>query len=129
MPVLGIGGETSHGADVGNALKGIANDVQSAVIPGAGHWFAEEAAEATMAALTPFLARTRTSYGRLILERPRSHAPCVPLVGAEWPSSEPLDPAWGTDSQRPTMHTVTPVDQITSRRLVSMMPTAPKTTV
>jgi len=59
MPVLGIGGETSHGADVGNELKGIANDVQSAVIPGAGHWFAEEAPEATMAALTPFLAPYR----------------------------------------------------------------------
>jgi pimeloyl-ACP methyl ester carboxylesterase len=59
MPVLGIGGEASHGADVGNALKSLANDVQSAVIPGAGHWFAEEAPEETMAALTPFLAPYR----------------------------------------------------------------------
>jgi pimeloyl-ACP methyl ester carboxylesterase len=40
-------------------LKSLANDVQSAVIPGAGHWFAEEAPEETMAALTPFLAPYR----------------------------------------------------------------------
>ena len=37
-------------------LKSIANDVQTAVIPGAGHWFAEEAPEEMVAALTPFLA-------------------------------------------------------------------------
>jgi pimeloyl-ACP methyl ester carboxylesterase len=39
LPVLGIGGEASPGADVGSALKGLANDVQSAVIPGAGPLF------------------------------------------------------------------------------------------
>jgi pimeloyl-ACP methyl ester carboxylesterase len=59
MPVLGIGGEASHGAAVGNALKGLANDLQSAVIPGAGHWFAEEAPAETLAALNPFLAPYR----------------------------------------------------------------------
>ena len=37
----------------------LANDVQSAVIPGAGHWFAEEAPEETVAALTAFLAPYR----------------------------------------------------------------------
>lgn len=59
MPVLGIGGEMSHAEEVGNAMKSLANDVQSAVIPGAGHWFAEEAPEETMEALTAFLAPYR----------------------------------------------------------------------
>jgi pimeloyl-ACP methyl ester carboxylesterase len=59
MPVLGIGGETSHAEEVGNAMKSLADDVQSAVIPGAGHWFAEEAPEQTVAALTAFLAPYR----------------------------------------------------------------------
>ncbi|HEY3006604.1 MAG TPA: alpha/beta hydrolase [Micromonosporaceae bacterium] len=59
MPVLGIGGAASHGEDVGNAMKHLGNDVQSAVIPGAGHWFAEEAPQETVAALTPFLAPYR----------------------------------------------------------------------
>ena len=59
MPVLGIGGEKSHAAEVGNAFKSLANDVQTAVIPGAGHWFAEEAPEETVAALTSFLAPYR----------------------------------------------------------------------
>jgi pimeloyl-ACP methyl ester carboxylesterase len=59
MPVLGIGGAASHGADVANAMKLVANDVQSAVIPGAGHFFAEEAPEETLAALAPFLAPYR----------------------------------------------------------------------
>ncbi len=59
MPVLGIGGETSEAGSVGNGMKALANDVQSAVIPGAGHWFAEEAPEETVAALTAFLAPYR----------------------------------------------------------------------
>jgi pimeloyl-ACP methyl ester carboxylesterase len=59
MPVLGIGGEMSHAEEVGNAMKSLANDVQSAVISGAGHWFAEEAPEETVAALTAFLAPYR----------------------------------------------------------------------
>jgi len=62
MPVLGIGGEKSHAADVGNAFKSLADDVQTAVIPGAGHWFAEEAPEATVAALTAFLAPYREAW-------------------------------------------------------------------
>jgi pimeloyl-ACP methyl ester carboxylesterase len=59
MPVLGIGGAASNGENVGNAMKLLANDVQSAVIPDAGHWFAEEAPEETLAALTAFLAPYR----------------------------------------------------------------------
>src|SRR5512132_3086807 len=59
MPVLGISGAASWGEGVGNAMKPLANDVQTAVIPGAGHWFAEEAPEETLAALTAFLAPYR----------------------------------------------------------------------
>ena len=59
MPVLGIGGAASWGEQVGSAMKLLANDVQSAVIPGAGHWFAEEAPQETVAALTAFLAPYR----------------------------------------------------------------------
>jgi pimeloyl-ACP methyl ester carboxylesterase len=59
MPVLAIGGEAGAGEQVGNAMKLLANDVQSAVIPGAGHWFAEEAPDETLAALTAFLAPYR----------------------------------------------------------------------
>jgi pimeloyl-ACP methyl ester carboxylesterase len=59
MPVLGIGGAASHAEEVANAMKALANDVQSAVIPGAGHWFAEEAPQETVAALTAFLAPYR----------------------------------------------------------------------
>jgi pimeloyl-ACP methyl ester carboxylesterase len=59
MPVLGIGGAASNADQVGSAMKAVANDVQSAVIPGAGHWFAEEAPEQTVAALTAFLAPYR----------------------------------------------------------------------
>jgi hypothetical protein len=43
MPVLAIGGARSYGADVGKAMEPLADDVQSVVIPGAGHWVAEEA--------------------------------------------------------------------------------------
>jgi pimeloyl-ACP methyl ester carboxylesterase len=59
MPVLGIGGAASNGENVGKAMKLLANDAQSAVISGAGHWFAEEAPEETVAALTAFLAPYR----------------------------------------------------------------------
>ena len=62
MPVLGIGGAASHADEVANAMKGLANDVQNAVIPGAGHWFAEEAPAETVAALTSFLAPYRDAW-------------------------------------------------------------------
>jgi pimeloyl-ACP methyl ester carboxylesterase len=59
MPVLGIGGERSYGEQVADALKLVADDVESAVIPGAGHFLAEEAPEEMLAALTEFLASYR----------------------------------------------------------------------
>lgn len=59
MPVLAIGGETSYADHVGDAMKPLANDVQTVVIPGAGHWVAEQAPEALLEVLTKFLAPYR----------------------------------------------------------------------
>jgi pimeloyl-ACP methyl ester carboxylesterase len=59
MPVLAISGEASWGEAIGDGIKAVANDVQTAVIPGAGHWFAEQAPDETVAALTAFLAPYR----------------------------------------------------------------------
>ena len=56
MPVLGIGGEASWGGAVGGALSAIAEDVTTLVVPGTGHWVAEAAPDALVAALTEFLA-------------------------------------------------------------------------
>ena len=56
MPLLVISGEDSWGEAAGEAFKPLANDVETAVIPGAGHWFAEQAPEETVAVLTKFLA-------------------------------------------------------------------------
>jgi len=44
------------GDQVGKVMMLAADDVQSVVIPGCGHWVAEEAPEETLAALTAFLA-------------------------------------------------------------------------
>jgi pimeloyl-ACP methyl ester carboxylesterase len=59
MPVLAIGGAGSYGDHVGDAMKPLANDVQSVVISGAGHWVAEEAPDEMLAALASFLAPYR----------------------------------------------------------------------
>jgi pimeloyl-ACP methyl ester carboxylesterase len=59
MPVLAIGGAASWGEAVGNAMKLAADDVQSVVIPDAGHWVAEQAPDEMLAALTAFLAPYR----------------------------------------------------------------------
>jgi pimeloyl-ACP methyl ester carboxylesterase len=53
MPVLAIGGAASWGDLVGHVA---ANDVQTVVIPGVGHWVAEQAPEEMLAALGAFLA-------------------------------------------------------------------------
>ena len=71
MPVLAIGGAASWGEHVGDAMKLLANDVQSVVIPGAGHWVAEEAPDEMLAALTPFLAPYRDASAAASTSRPR----------------------------------------------------------
>jgi pimeloyl-ACP methyl ester carboxylesterase len=40
-------------------MKLVADNVQSVLIPGSGHWVAEEAPEQLLAALIPFLAPYR----------------------------------------------------------------------
>jgi pimeloyl-ACP methyl ester carboxylesterase len=57
IPVLGIGGANSWGARAGDAMRSAAVDVQTVVIPGAGHWVAEQAPPKMLAALTEFLRR------------------------------------------------------------------------
>ena len=52
MPVLAIGGEASYGEHVGEEMMALADDEQSVVIPGTGHWIAEDAPEEMLAALT-----------------------------------------------------------------------------
>ena len=61
MPVLAIGGAESSGEGAGNTMKLAADDVQTLVIPGCGHWVAEQAPEELLAALTAFLAPYRES--------------------------------------------------------------------
>jgi pimeloyl-ACP methyl ester carboxylesterase len=56
MPVLAIGGAESYGDHVAEATRLVADDVQSVVIPGTGHWVAEDAPDEMLAALTVFLA-------------------------------------------------------------------------
>ena len=56
IPVLGIGGAMSWDHLAGDAMRGLAADVQTVVIPDAGHWVAEQAPEAMLAAMSPFLA-------------------------------------------------------------------------
>jgi pimeloyl-ACP methyl ester carboxylesterase len=66
MPILAIGGEMSFGEHVGEAVRAVADDVQSLVIPGAGHFVAEEAPQEMLAALTTFLAPYRAEDARRV---------------------------------------------------------------
>jgi pimeloyl-ACP methyl ester carboxylesterase len=59
LPVLAIGGEQSAGEGPGNTMKLVADDVQTMVLAGSGHWVAEQAPEDLLAALTAFLAPYR----------------------------------------------------------------------
>jgi pimeloyl-ACP methyl ester carboxylesterase len=59
MPVLALGGEESGGENAANAMKVVADDVQSVVLAGSGHWVAEQAPDQLLEALTAFLAPYR----------------------------------------------------------------------
>jgi pimeloyl-ACP methyl ester carboxylesterase len=72
MPVLAIGGEASFGENVGNGVRAVADDVQSLVIPGTGHFVAEESPEEMLAALTAFLGPYRD--GAAAVPKPRQQA-------------------------------------------------------
>jgi pimeloyl-ACP methyl ester carboxylesterase len=62
LPVLAIGAEFGTGEGPADAMRLAADDVQGLVIPGAGHWVAEEAPEQMLAALTTFLTPYRTAH-------------------------------------------------------------------
>jgi pimeloyl-ACP methyl ester carboxylesterase len=53
MPVLAIGGAEGIGEGAANTMRLAADDVQSVVIPGSGHYCLEEVPEEVVAALTP----------------------------------------------------------------------------
>jgi pimeloyl-ACP methyl ester carboxylesterase len=61
QPVLAMGGAESAAGSVGATMQLVADDVQSMVIPGVGHWVAEQAPDAIVAALGTFLAPYRKS--------------------------------------------------------------------
>lgn len=56
-PVLGVGGAASAAGWVAEGLKAVADDVQSFIVPGAGHWLGDENPEALAEALLKFFAR------------------------------------------------------------------------
>src|SRR5262245_12925043 len=62
MPVLALGGEERGGENAANAMKLVADDVQSVVLRGSGHWVAEQATEDLLAALIEFLAPYRAAH-------------------------------------------------------------------
>jgi pimeloyl-ACP methyl ester carboxylesterase len=59
MPVLAMGGAESLGSMAADTMKLTADDVETLVIPGIGHWLAEQAPDELVAALTAFLAPYR----------------------------------------------------------------------
>ncbi|MFC5673651.1 alpha/beta fold hydrolase [Streptomyces incanus] len=69
LPVLAIGGAGSLGDNVAGTMKLVAHVVRGVVIPGTGHWVAEEAPQEVLTALTTFLASYR-NQGRNTRPRP-----------------------------------------------------------
>jgi pimeloyl-ACP methyl ester carboxylesterase len=74
MPVLAIGGEASFGEHVADAMKLAADDVESLVLPGTGHFVAEEAPDEMLAALGTFLAPYRDGTSAVHDSRPHTAA-------------------------------------------------------
>ena len=59
LPVLAVGGSKGIGEGVGATMRLVAENVESTIVRGSGHWVAEEAPEQLLAVLTPFLAPYR----------------------------------------------------------------------
>ncbi|MFC4907408.1 alpha/beta fold hydrolase [Actinomadura gamaensis] len=75
LPVLTIAGAENSGELVGDTMRLAADDVQSVIIPDCGHYPPEEAPEAMLAALVPFLAPYRDHPdGRTAASTPRDAA-------------------------------------------------------
>src|SRR6478672_5114205 len=64
MPVLAMGGAESGGSMAADTMKLAADDVQTLVIPGIGHWLAEQAPDEIVVALTDFLGPYRKGDAR-----------------------------------------------------------------
>jgi pimeloyl-ACP methyl ester carboxylesterase len=69
LPVLAVGGEASFGTHVAEAMGLVADDVHGVVIPGAGHFVAEEAPEEVLAAIEAFLTPYRDGVQLPLQER------------------------------------------------------------
>jgi pimeloyl-ACP methyl ester carboxylesterase len=61
MPVLAIGGDKSFGTMQAEVMRLVASNVDTRVIPNAGHWLMEEQREPTVAAITDFLTPLASS--------------------------------------------------------------------
>ena len=59
IPVLAFGGEESTGKRIGDIVSPVADNVQTVVLPGVGHWIAEQAPKEMLAALSTFLTPYR----------------------------------------------------------------------
>ena len=59
IPVLAMGGAESLGSMAADTMRLAADNVETLVVSGAGHWLAEQAPEALLTALTAFLAPYR----------------------------------------------------------------------
>ena len=55
MPVLAVGGEYAVGSNVERAMRAVTNDVKAIVIENSGHYVPEEAPEALLEVVIPFL--------------------------------------------------------------------------
>ena len=62
MPVLAMGGAESSASMPAETMKLAADDVEALVIPGIGHWLAEQAPDEILTALTTFLAPYRDGH-------------------------------------------------------------------
>lgn len=54
MPVLAVGGASHAGPTLEKVWRPVATDLSTAIIPGAGHWLADENPVGTAAALAAF---------------------------------------------------------------------------
>lgn len=61
IPVLSVAGDALGGENMENEVRSLADDVSSVVIPNCGHFVPEEAPEAFLNALRPFLETYRTA--------------------------------------------------------------------
>jgi pimeloyl-ACP methyl ester carboxylesterase len=75
MPVLAMGGAESGMEAAGATMKQVADDVQTLVLPGSGHWVAEQAPKALLEALTSFLAPYRQEPAAEYSPKARADSP------------------------------------------------------